>query len=116
MKRLSDYKDDEAIELWGELLEPISVIFSDSSEIMSDKKKTIAAKAKAILKAHPEEVKEILLIIDDTPVNGLNILFRLIALLQDFEDGADFFTSAEQERTVSGSTGSPMGNTEADEQ
>ena len=29
MKRLSDYKDDEAIDVVGELLEPMGVILSD---------------------------------------------------------------------------------------
>ena len=29
MKTLSDYKDEEAIELWADLIDPLTAIFSD---------------------------------------------------------------------------------------
>ena len=29
MKKLSDYKGDDAIELWADLLDPLTVIFTD---------------------------------------------------------------------------------------
>lgn len=120
MKKLSDYKDEEAIELWADLLEPMASIFSDQKivEVLQDKTKSMMIKAKEMLKSHKEDVSQILLRIDDTPLDGLNVLTRLIALMNDFQrsDGAsDFFESAEQERTDSVSFGSATENTGADE-
>ena len=41
MKKLSDYKGDEAIELWADLLEPMTEILGDKdiAKILQDNKK-----------------------------------------------------------------------------
>lgn len=115
MKRLSDYKGEEAIDLWADLLEPLTVIFSDKElieNIKSGKAKMLIAKD--VITAHKKEAEEILLRIDPTPLDGMNIITRLIAILVDIGDNEDikpFFGSAVQEKMDKESSGSPTENT-----
>lgn len=110
MKKLSDYKDEEAIELWADLIEPMSTIFADGKvRELYGSNITKIEMAKMILKLHPKESIDILKSIDPTPVDGLNIIFRLIALLTDLgrsNEFESFFGFAEQEQTESESSGS----------
>ena len=114
MKKLSDYTGVEAVELWADLLEPMTKIIGDS-----DVANKLRAKlppiliAKEILKKNPNEAVEVMERIDDTPVDGFNILARLVSLLNEFMSNPatkDFFTSvAVTEET---SFGSATENTE----
>lgn len=84
MKKLSDYKDEEAIDIWVELLEPISKVLQDEKVrkiITSGKNKILIATE--LIKLHRNEVYEILTIIDDTPIDGINLLIRLADVLED---------------------------------
>lgn len=118
MKKLSDYKDEEAIDLWADLLDPLTVILSDDEirkVIQSGKSKMEIAKT--ILKNHKKEASEIMLRIDDTELDGLNIILRLIAVLTDIgnnEEIKTFFGFAGQ-TTEQTSFGSVMENTEEKE-
>lgn len=117
MKKLSDYKGEDAIDLWADLLEPISAITSD---------REIAVIAKAInqklcLRKRSlngiKEATEILLAIDDTPINAINIVLRLISLINEiseYDEIMDFF-ALQGQKTEGGSSGSVMENTEASE-
>jgi len=116
MKKLSDYTGDDAIELWADLLEPLSTILTDENVrdvIQSgDSRLNIA---KTILKSHKKEAVTILLRIDPEPINGLNIILRLIALLADIgenEEIKSFFGYAAQVKKDDGSSGFVMENTE----
>ena len=54
--------------------------------------------------------------IDDTPIDGLNILTRLVGIVLEImnnEDLRGFFVSAEQETMESGSSGSATANIKA---
>lgn len=119
MKKLSDYKGDEAIELWADLLEPLNAILGDDTvrtTIQSGKSKMMIAKD--ILKTHKKEAVDILLRIDPEPINGLNIILRLVALIADIgqnDEIKSFFGYAGQEQTESESSGFVMVNTEAEE-
>lgn len=99
MKRLSDYKDEEALDLWLELLEPIAKITSDAEVATVFRSgKPVIEKAKTIIKAHKKEVCDVLLKIDDTPIDGLNIIVRLVDLLLEIENHEElkgFFSQAE---------------------
>ena len=114
MKKLSDYKGEEAIELWGDLLEPLSIILEDNKvrkAISSGKSRLVIAKE--ILKSHKKEAIEILTRIDPDPVDGLNIVLRLIAVLADIgqsEEIKTFFGYAGQDQTEGESIGSPTEN------
>lgn len=117
MKKLSDYKDDEAIELWADLLEPLTSIISDEKvrkTIQSGKSKIEIAKI--VLKRKKKEATEILLRIDPEPIDGLNIVLRLVAVLADLgqnEEIKSFFGFAEMSQEITEeSSGSLTENTE----
>lgn len=116
MKKLSDYKDEDAIELWGDMLEPMMQILGDKQ--VADALKTGKPPliiAKTIIKSHKDEAKEIMLMIDDTPIDGVNFVARLVSVVMDFvknESLKDFFKSAGQGKTDAESIGSVMENTE----
>lgn len=101
MKKLSDYKGDEALELWGDLMEPIMTMLADDEVqkiYKSGKPKVFIATE--LLKMHKKEVSQILLRIDPTPLDGMNVVIRLVGLLTDFStvpEIASFFESAGQE-------------------
>ena len=115
MKKLSDYTGDEAIELWADLLEPLTGILGDpdiQNVVQSGKPKLIIAKE--ILKNHSADATEILTRIDPTPIDGLNIILRLVALITDIgqnDEIKSFFGFAEQAQTESESSGSVTENT-----
>lgn len=121
MKKLSDYKGEEAILLWGDLLEKFATILSDKEIANSFRAKLPAlVSAKLIINKFPKETIDILLRIDDTPVDGLNIFTRLLALLAEIgqdEDIRSFFgMSAEKNgMNVQMPTGSAMESTEESE-
>lgn len=116
MKRLSDYKGEEALNLWVDLLEPITNIFADKEMITAFKSgKPKMLVAKDLLSKHREDAEKILLRIDDTPLNGLNVLTRLVAIIVDIGENEDikpFFASAVQGKMENESSGSPTENTE----
>lgn len=119
MKKLSDYVGEDAIDLWLDLLDPLSVIATDKEikEIARSGKPKILI-AKMILKAHRKEAVDIMQRIDPEPINGINIISRLIAILTEIgenEEVRSFFGYAEQAKTESESSISLMENTEADE-
>lgn len=100
MKKLSDYKGEEAIELWADLFEPFTLILADPEihKIIGDKKPMLEI-AKVIFKKRPKEVVEVLKIIDGEEVNGANAFMRLMNLLMDMlnsVEGRAFFESAAQ--------------------
>ena len=104
MKKLSDFKGEEAIDLWADLLDYATVIFTDP-EVRKLRKAPKATIAKVMLKLHKKEVCNMLLTIDDTPIDGLNIMIRLISLLKEIEsdpDLKDFFDlQGQREKTES---------------
>lgn len=114
MKKLSDYKGDAAIELWMDLMDPLSVIIGDEriAKIVQLKKpRTVIAKE--VLKLHKKEAVEILKRIDPEPIDGLNLVLRLLSILTDIgqnEEIQSFFGYAEQAKTASESSGSVTGN------
>lgn len=115
MKNLSDYQGDEAIELWADLLDPLAHILADNEiqkVIRSGKPKIVMAKE--ILKKHSKEAAEILNRIDPVPIDGLNIIVRLVSLLTDIgqnDEIKSFFGYAEQVSKEEESSGSVTENT-----
>lgn len=120
MKKLSDYKGEEAIDLWMDLLDPIGNILQNEKIKWAYKKsggKDRIQVAKAIIKECKADAIQILLRIDPTPIDGLNIITRLIDLLVELEESEElkpFFHSA---GTATGgeSSGNATENTEAEE-
>jgi hypothetical protein len=114
MKRLSDFKDEEAIDLWADLLDPIVAITSDPkiAEIKRSGAPVIKI-AKEILLLHKAEAVEILLRIDPTPITGLNLVARVVDILLELESSPElqgFLGLSEPETKNEGSSGSVTGN------
>lgn len=103
MKKLSDYKDDEAFELWADLITPLTTIFKNENVKRAvESGKSQMEIAGVIVSGCKAEAKELLLRIDPTPIDGLNIVTRLITVLKEIgqnEDIKGFFASAEQDKT-----------------
>ncbi len=119
MKRLSDYQGEEAIELWADLLDPISDILTDTEVAQETKAgKAPIMIAKTILKRHKEAAVKILLRIDPEPLDGLNIIVRLVALIAEIggrDELKSFFGYAAQVKEETESSGLATENTEAEE-
>lgn len=119
MMKLSDHKGDEAIELWADLLDPLATILTNEAvrrDIASGESRLKIAKT--ILKTCKSEAVEILTRIDPAPLDGFNIIVRLVAILAEIgehEEIRAFFGFAEQVKTESESGGSVMENTEVEE-
>lgn len=84
-KKITDYKNEDAIELLADLVEPCSVILADE-EIKNEKKQTKAISI--ALKKYKKEVISILARIEDVPVdkyecNALTLPFKIIEMLND---------------------------------
>ena len=116
MKKLSDYKDEAAIELWADLLEPMTSILGDKKVIkVLQSKKPPFLIAKEILSTHKEDAIAIMLRIDPEPIDGINIITRLVNLVLEFMNHPDlknFFASAGQGVTDSESFGNATASTE----
>lgn len=119
MKKLSDYVGEDAIDLWADLLEPLTKILGDKNVqnvVQSGKPKMIIAKE--ILSSHKKEAMEIMMRIDDEPIDGLNIILRLVALLSDIgenEEIKSFFGYAEKVTEENRSSGFVTESTEVEE-
>lgn len=119
MKKLSDYKGEEAIDLWADLLDPFIEIVGDKKVAgMLRSKKPPVIVAREIIKSYKPQVEQILLRIDDTPLNGLNILIRLVSVLSEI--GHDptiqsFFVSVPEEKKEETSSGNVTENIEENE-
>lgn len=119
MKRLSDYKGEEAIDLWVDLLDLMTEILKDEkvADLIKSGKPKIEL-AKELLKLHKDAVVKVLLRIDSTPVDGLNIITRLVVLISEIgedETVRSFFGYSEQANKADESSISAMENTEESE-
>ena len=118
MKKLADYEGEDAILLWADLIESITIIFQDE-----DVKAAIKAKkakftiASIMLRKHKKECSDILLRIDPTPLNGLNIVVRLVEVIKEVGNDStlqSFFGFGAQEKDGT-AFGSVTENTEEKE-
>ena len=115
MKKLSDYKGEEAVELWADLLNPFCSIVGDKEiGAMLRAKKPYLETAQEILKKYKKEATEILLIIDPTPIDGVNIFARLLELLTEIGTNPtvqSFFGSQAEAQRQGKSSGSATATT-----
>lgn len=109
MKRLSDYKDEEALDLWADLLESIITIFTDSevAKVTGSGQPPLVI-AKKLIDTHKKEVVEILTRIDPTPVDGFNLIVRLLDIIKEIEESPEImsflgFAAESEPQTSSGS-------------
>lgn len=118
--KLTDFKNEDAVEVLADILEPASTILADEEVkkiIKSGKTRVVIAKE--IMKSHSSEIIEILATLDGKTVeeyscNPVTILMSLIAMLND-KELIDFFTSQATEMQDVSFT-SVAENTQANEQ
>lgn len=122
--KLSDYRGEEAIEVLGDIIEPITAIFADPDlqEISKAKNANAVQYAKPILKNHKKEIIEILARLENEPVEEFKkkvTIFTLPKMLLDFlndPEVAALFPSQHQiERTQLPDFGAVTENTGAKE-
>lgn len=122
--RLSDFKDEHAIDVLADLLEPAAAIISNPevAKVANKVDDGIKGKmefAKAMLKNSREAVLEILAILSDTPAeeyhcNAATVIKDLLDILSDEELLTVF--GLRQKKSDDESSGSAMENTEVVEE
>lgn len=117
--KLSDYKDDAALDLLAELIEPASEILADE-EVRSSAESGKRMHAVAVaIKNHKKAVMSVLAALDGVPLeeyhcNVLTLPVKLIELFDD-PDIAQLFTFAGQ-TVEQAPSGLPTENTGVEEQ
>ena len=98
MKKLSEYKDDEALDLLADIIVPASTIFADKQVKDAFKSQNKLKAAKVVIKNHKKEIVEILARLDgvsaeDYHCNVFTLPVVVLQILQD-KELVDFFSSA----------------------
>lgn len=116
MKKLSDYKGEKAIDLWADLIELAADIMTDE-EVQAAFMEPRIVLAKVMLRKHPKEVYKIIKRIDNAPTDGLNILVRIVNLINEFTENDELmsFFGLQSQSVTEESSGSATENTEAKE-
>lgn len=98
MKKLSDFQDEEALDLLADVLVPISEIAQDEEiqkAFKSGSKKTIADVVRMVIKEHKSAVMDILAALDGVPredyhVNFLTVPRKVMEIINDADMMAFF--------------------------
>lgn len=119
MKKLSEYQNEEALDILADLIEPAAKIFSDKAIEREWNSGNRIGAVKVAIKNHKSEVIDILAIMEGIPrdeykCNVVTIPARLLEILND-PDLVDFFGQQSQSGTDVFS-GSAMASTEDDAQ
>ena len=121
--KITDFKDEEALDLLADLLVPVSEIAQDEviQKILGGERtgKTIAEVAGLVIKGHKSAVMDILAALDGVPrdeyhCNFLTLPLKVIEILDD-PDFMAFFT-AQGQISSSTASGSAMESTEVEGQ
>lgn len=121
MRKLSEYKDEEALDLLADIMEPAAEIMADENiknAFQSGAK--VLSIAKIMLKNHKRTVMDILAALDGVPAEEyhcsvVTVPAKLIQLLND-KELIQGFTSQAQELKQSTVSGPVMGTIEGDGQ
>lgn len=97
MRKLSEIKNEDALDVLAEILEPVMEIAADQEVKKQAEEKGKLAAAKMVMKNHKESIMIILAALDDEPVetyevNIIQIPVKILQLLND-KDLMDFFQS-----------------------
>lgn len=120
MKKLSEYKDEEAIEVLADILDPVATMAMDKG-LVDDVKNNFSKGEHRIriisraLKEHKKEVFQILAALERVPVeeyhcNISTLPAQILSILNDKDLMSYFLSSAETEDV--NASGSVTGNTE----
>lgn len=107
--KLSDYKDEAALDLLADMIEPAAEIMGDKEVIEAAKGKELAKTASVIIKRHGKAVMRVLAALDGVPVeeyhcNVFSLPAKLVELFSDPDIAQLFnFAGQKEEQTASGS-------------
>lgn len=116
MRNLSEYKDEEALEMLAELIDPVVNIFGDPEVAKAYRSGVIIKAVQLSIKSHPKDVMRMLAILEGVPVEEYhcNLLTLPKILLNVFNDPElkSFFTEQSEELISEEPSGSATENTE----
>lgn len=112
--KLSEFKDEEALDLLAEIIDPVTEIMSDD-EVKKASEKGIQSVVKAIIKNHKKSIIAVMAALDGVDVkdyhfNVLTLPIKILEMLND-KELVDFFQFQVQMISESHS-GNAMENTE----
>ena len=81
MRALSEYKDEECLDILAEILDPINKIAKDKAVKKAYESEDMMKLAKSIIKRHKKEVVKILATLDNKKVEDYH--YNFITLMQD---------------------------------
>ena len=115
MKKIPEYRDEEALDLLADIMEPAMVIFADPDVRKAFETEHIIKAARVAIKAHKRQIMEILARLEGVPVeefhcNVLTLPARLVELLNN-QELIGFFTDQAQSQNSSVTSGSATENT-----
>lgn len=124
MKKLSDYKGEEALDVLADIIEPMAIILADKdvkAMVMNkDEKTPIIKLVKPLIKNHKSEVIAILARVADMPVeeyektvNVFTLPVQLMDLINDPQVKSLFQSQSQTAVTSLASFGSATENIEA---
>lgn len=123
MKRISEFKDDEAMDVLAEILEPAVNIaknkkFVNAFRGTKDEKPNRIEAVKILLNENREDIVKIMAILNETPVedfhyNLLTLPSMILQVMNDKEMLSFFSTQGETDSATS--SGSVMENTEVED-
>lgn len=113
MRKLSEYKDDEAIELLADILDPVCSICADKEVVESMSKSKIEF-MRTCMKSHPADIRRIMSVLEGVPyeeyhMGVFDIPIKLVEILNDV-DLMSFFQSQGQ-MVLNDNSGSATENT-----
>lgn len=124
MKRLSDFKGEESLEVLADIMIPLSVILADPDlkDLGEDKKKTVAQIIQPMIKKHKKELIQILARLNEqseeeykASMSLLTLPKDVLTLVNDPEVQSLFPSQNQIAKKSNASSGSAMENTEASE-
>lgn len=101
MKKLSEYKNEQAIEIMAKLISPLARVFTNAKvKAVYNAGASKIEFIQTLLTECPHEIIETLAILEDTPVDKYEVSFvalpgKLLEILND-EELSDFFESQGQ--------------------
>lgn len=109
MRKLSEYRDEDALDLLADIMEPASVIIADPDVQKAFEKENKIKAASVAIKRHKRAVMEVLARLDGVAVedyhcNIFTLPARLIEVLND-DQLIKFFTEQAQTVTTAASSG-----------
>lgn len=121
MRKISDYRDEEALDLLADLLEPATEILADEVVQQAAKGQSKIKVASVIIKNHKQAIMQILAALDGVSIedfhcNVFTLPARVIELLNDKELLSFFGEQVQMVSTAvaSGPATEPTGETEVE--